>query len=237
MNRTVRGRGLVMLAWAFGLTFAALAFAQNDSQRAGFSEDRLKLTLGNRVLLQNDRDGFMSVHQVRYSPTGRHFIVICCGFECTDNIGFLFNADGSVKRKFTARWDFILQDKAEWSVDGGKLFYYRINSTGAGPQKGAPPQGWIEVDVRSGRKASAVSRRLREGVNYSVFNAGDGLVVRASPGTAAKELGRLEQDAKGVRVTGPARQRGRGIWVPIQHDSLKGWVNQSYLFEETGSVD
>jgi len=226
---------LIVLALAFGLTSAASA--QTDSQRADVSDDKLKLTLGNRVLLQNDRDGFMSVHQVRYSPTDRHFVVIGCGYECTDNVGFLFNADGGGKRKFTARWDFVLQDKVEWSADGRKIFYYRINSTGAGPQKGAPPQGWVEVDVRSGRKGLAVSRRLRPGVSYSVFNAADGLVVRAAPGTAAKELGRLEQDAKGVQATGPTRQSGRSIWVPIRHDSLKGWVNQSYLFEETGSVD
>ncbi len=225
----------MMLVWAFGITFAASA--QTDSQRADASDDKLRLTFGNRVLLQNDRDGFMSVHQVRYSPTGRHFVAIGCGYECTDNVGFLFNADGSGKRKFTARWDFVLQDKVEWSADGRKIFYYRINSTGAGPQKGAPPQGWVEVDVRSGRKGLAVSRRLRAGVNYSVFNAGDGLVVRAAAGMAAKELGRLEQGAKGVQVTGPAKQIGRSIWVPIRHDSLRGWVNQSYLFEETGSVD
>ncbi|HVF88251.1 MAG TPA: hypothetical protein VM866_11705, partial [Pyrinomonadaceae bacterium] len=209
MNRAVERCSLVILAWAFGLTLAASA--QTDSQRADASDDKLKLTLGNRVLLQNDRDGFMSIYQVRYSPTGQHFVVIGCGFECTDNVGFLFSADGRGKRKFTARWDSVLQDKVEWSADGRKIFYYRINSTGADPPKSAPPQDWVEVDVRSGRKGTAISRRLRPGVDYSVFDAADGLVVRAAPGLSAKELGRLEGDAKGVRVTGPTRQSGRGI--------------------------
>lgn len=226
----------MMLVAAVGALSAAPAFAQNDPRRAAPSGDGLKVLLGAQVLLQSDRDAFMSVHRVIYSPTGQRFVVIGCGFECTDNVGFLFNADGGGKRKFTAQWDHVLQDKVEWSDDGTKLYYYRINSTGADPPRGAPPEGWVVMDAASGRKSGGVARRLRTGANYSVFNASDGLAVRSAPGTSAKEVGRLAPDAKGVRVTGPGKQSGRGTWVPIQHQSVTGWVNQSFLFEEVGAV-
>lgn len=174
----------------------------------------------------------MSVHRIVYSPGGKHFVVIGCGFECTDNIGFLFRADGNRKRKFTARWDLILQDKLEWSTDGSKIYYYRINSTGADPPKSAPPEAWVVVDVTTGRKQPANTRRLDRRARYSVFNTGDGLAVRARPGVRANEVGRLPSDAKGITITGPGRLSGRALWVPIKHGELSGWVNQNFLFKD-----
>ena len=238
-SRLVRCLWMMLVAAACVLSAvlsAAPAFAQNDPRRAAPSGDGLKVLLGAQVLLQSDRDAFMSVHRVIYSPTGRHFVVIGCGFECTDNVGFLFSAEGGGKRKFTARWDHVLQDKVEWSADGTKLYYYRINSTGADSPRGTPPEGWVEVSIQSGAKRSAASRRLKTGTDYSVFNASDDLAVRSAPGTSAKEVGRLARDAKGVRVTGVSKQSGRGMWVPIQHQGVTGWVNQSFLFEEVGAV-
>jgi len=179
----------------------ALVNAQSPPPRAVASDDQMTVVLGNKVLLRSDRDGLMAVHRIVYSPDGKNFVVIGCGFECTDNIGFLFRADGTRKREFTARWDVILQDKLEWSADGSKIYYYRINSTGADPPKTAPPESWIVVDVASGRKGPATTRRLDQRASYSVFNTGDGLAVRAQPGVKAKEVGRLPSDAKGVRVT------------------------------------
>jgi hypothetical protein len=214
------------------LTQTAPASAQNPALRAVASDDQLKVLLGTRVLLENDRDGFMSVHRIVYSPGGEHFVVIGCGFECTDNIGFLLRADGTRKRKFTARWDVIFQDKLEWSMDGSKIYYYRINSTGADPPKTAPQETWVVVDVATGRKQLANTRRIDRRARYSVFNTGDGLAVRARPGVRAKEIGRLPSDAKGVRVVGPGKLSGRAIWVPIQHGELSGWVNQNFLFKE-----
>jgi hypothetical protein len=92
-----------------------------------------------------------------YSPDGEYFVALGCGYECNDNVGFVFKSDGSGKRKITDRWDFILQDKIEWSADGKKLLYYRINSTGADPPENSPPTGWVEVDLITGRKTSARS--------------------------------------------------------------------------------
>lgn len=212
--------------------------AQSPAVRAVASDDQLKVLLGSKVLLRNDRDGFMRVHRIVYSPDDKYFVVIGCGFECTDNIGFLFRADGTRKRKFTARWDVILDDKLEWSADGSKIYYFRINSTGATPPKSAPPEGWVVVDVVTGRKGPATTRRLDQRARYSVFNTSDGLAVRAMAGVNAKEVGRLPSDTKGVRITGPAKLIGRSPWVPVKHGSLTGWVNQNYLFkQETAHTD
>jgi hypothetical protein len=168
----------------------------NAQTRAAATDDQLKVFLGKKVLLENDRDGFMRVHRIVYAPNGKHFVVIGCGFECTDNIGFLFRADGTRKRKFTARWDVILDDKLEWSTDGTKIYYFRINSTGADPPKTAPPEGWVVVDVATGKKGPATTRQLDQRASYSVFNTGDGLAVRAAPGVNAKEVGRLPSTQK-----------------------------------------
>ena len=214
------------------LSQTARANAQNSPVRAVASEDELKVMLGNKVLLDSERDGFMRVHRIVYSPNSKHFVVIGCGYECTDNIGFLFRADGTRKRIFTRRWDVIFDDKLEWSTDSSKIHYFRINSTGADPPQNAPPETWVVLDVASGRKGPATSRRLDQRASYSVFNTSDGLAVRVKPGARAKEVGRLASDAKGVTITGPGKLIGRALWVPIKHNDLTGWVNQNYLFKQ-----
>ncbi len=221
---------------AFAVLFAvaiSLPLAQ-EAQKAQVSEDGAALRLGNRVLLTNEKDGFMSVHQVRHSPDGKRFLVIACGFECNDNVGFVFNADGSGKRKFTARWDFILQDKVEWAADGQTIFYFRVNSSGANSPRNAPAEGWIEVDVITGRKTAAHSRTLKPDAKYAVFRlrADDSLNVRHTPGGKAKSIGKLAYDASGIRVTGEQRKVGKDIWVRISYNNLAGWVNQSFLYEK-----
>lgn len=205
-----------------------------NAQQAQASEDGTTLRLGNRVLLTNEKDGFMSVHQVRHSPDGKRFLVIACGFECNDNIGFLFKADGSGKRKFTARWDFILQDKVEWAADGQTIFYFRVNSSGANSPRNAPAEGWIEMNVATGRKAAASSRALKPDAEYAVFRlpANDSLNVRQTPGVKAKSIGKLAYDASGIRVTGEQRKVGKDIWVRISYNNLTGWVNQNFLYEK-----
>lgn len=204
------------------------AIAQNGSI-ARSSDDGLKLLLGEKMLLESERDGFMSIHAVSYSPTGKYFVAIGCGFECTDNIGFLFRANGTRKREFTDRWDSIFQDKLEWSSDGKTLYYYRINSTGADPPKSAPKEGWVALDVNTLKKSPATSRRLDVGKSYVVFDA-ESLSVREAPGVKSKELGKIPLNSKGVVVSGPAKVVGASIWVPVVYKDLKGWVNQNYLF-------
>lgn len=224
----------VLCASAVLFTLAFSSSLAQEAQKAQVSEDGAALRLGNRVLLTNEKDGFMSVHQVRHSPDGKRFLIIACGFECNDNIGFLFNADGSGKRKFTARWDFILQDKVEWSADGKKIFYYRVNSSGADSPRNAPAEGWIEVNVASGRKAPANSRSLKPESRYAVFRvqANDSLNVRQTPGVKAKSIGKLAHDANDIRFTGEQREVGKDIWVRISYNNLTGWVNQSFLYEK-----
>lgn len=218
------------------LLAATVVFTSAPAQpeQAVVSQDGARLTLGDKVLLQNDRDGFMSVKQVKPAPQGARFVVIACGYECNDNVGFLFKADGTGKRRFTTRWDFILQDKVEWAADGKKLFYYRINSSGADPPATAPPEGWVEVDVATGRKSRAAARILKTEARYAVITsiASDGLQVRAAPGAASPSLGVIPADGKGVKVTGAHRRVGRATWVQVTFQNLTGWVNQHFLYEE-----
>lgn len=193
-----------------------------------------QLRLGERVLLDAQQDGFMSIKEVLAAPDQKHFAVVACGYECNDNIGFLFRVDGSSKRKFTARWDVILQTAIEWSADGRQLYYYRINSSGAAAPRRAPSEGWVSVDVRTGSKTSALARHLKNTARYAVFNVrnDDVLNVRARADAKAQIIGTLTHAAKGVRVTGAAVLSGGSVWVPIQAQGLSGWVKQNYLRED-----
>ncbi len=194
----------------------------------------MKVLLGGKAILDNSKDSFMSVKQVIYSPDAKYFLVLGCGYECNDNIGYLFNSDGSGKRKITGRWDNILQDKVEWSSDSKKLYYYRIKSTGADPPANAPTEGWIEVNVINGAKAPAASRVLQSSANYSVFRVvpNDVLNMRESPCPTARIVAKLPYDTKGIKITGNSRRIGGQTWVPITHTNISGWVNQSYLYQE-----
>jgi hypothetical protein len=216
------------------LLVACLA-AAGQTVKPVTGESGAKLLFGNRVLLDASKDGFMSIKQVKLAPDGKHFAVIGCGYECNDNVGFVFNAGGTGKRKFTTRWDYILQDKIEWSADGKRLYYYRISSTGADPHANAPAEGWIEVDAATGRKAKAVSRTLKPTASYAVFNVApnDSLNVREAPSLKAGITGKLAHNTSGIQFTGEKRTVGREAWVKIKHETLTGWVNQNYLYEET----
>ncbi|MGH9842594.1 MAG: SH3 domain-containing protein [Blastocatellia bacterium] len=208
-----------------------------QSRKVTTNQDQTQLIIGDRVLLDARKDGFVVIKEVRNSPTGRHFAVIACGYECTDNVGFVFNAGGTGKRKFTGRWDSILQTKLEWSADGKRLFYYRINSTGADPPRTAPPEEWVEIDLRTFRKSPATSRELKPAASYGVFNVADtgSLNVRKAAGSSAAVVGTIPSGSMGVKVTGKSVKIGRERWTPIKFESLAGWVNQRYLYEVSES--
>lgn len=239
---------LLTLCRTFGLClcFSFLAWGQTLPKDGGFTlnDAGTVLRLRARLLLDAQPDGFMSIKEVVPAPDQKHFAVIACGYECNDNIGFVFRADGGGKRKFTARWDVILQNAVEWSADGRQLYYYRINSSGAEAPRRAPAEGWVSVDVRTGAKSVARTRQLKTTANYAVFNVrhDDVLRVRTRPAAQAQSLGALAHDAKDVRVTGAAVRDGSISWVPIRANrvnganELTGWVNQSYLREERAAA-
>ncbi len=228
---------LLAILFCAGLsgTSARITFAQ--TAKLSISESRERLTLDGKLLLDAEQDSFMSLLEVRRSPTGAHFLVIACGYECNDNIGFVFKSDGTGKRRITSRWDYILQSAAEWSEDGGKIYYYRINSTGADAPKNAPAEGWVEFNLKTGRKSPATTRRLKTGASYAVFNVRDDdvLNVRSKPNREAGIVGAIPHDASGIKVTGAGVKSGRESWVPISYRKITGWVNQNYLREESQS--
>lgn len=188
----------------------------------------------NRLILDAQKDGFMSIKEVLPAPNQKHFVVVACGYECNDNIGFLFRADGSGQLKITAREDYILQTTVEWSSDERQLYYYRINSSGAEASRNAPAEGWMAVNLRTGVKATARTRQLKKTASYEVFNVrnNDVLNVRAQAAAKAQVIGTLPHNAKGLRVSGKSRQANGSTWARIQTKELTGWVNQNYLREE-----
>lgn len=214
---------------------AQITFAQ--TARPSINESRNQLTLDGKLLLDAEQDGFMSLLEIRRSPTGAHFLVIACGYECNDNIGFVFKSNGAGKRRITSRWDYILQSAAEWAEDGGRIYYYRVNSTGADAPKNAPAEGWVEFNLKTGRKSPATARRLKTNASYAVFNVrgDDVLNVRSKPNRESAIVGAIPHDASGIRVTGASVRSGREQWVPISYQNGAGWVNQNYLREESQS--
>lgn len=232
---------LLALLIGLGLLTSYKAGAETGSPNADaaftVSGDRSQLMLGGRVLLEAKADGFRSILAVQPSPTGGHALVIACGFECTDNIGFVLNAEGSEKRKFTAAWDYILQAKAEWSEDGQWVFYYRVNSTGADPPPKAPRKGWVQVNVKTGKKSPATARTLKLNATYGIVSLSGHrtLKVYAEPRPKAPIAGTLPSYAKGIQVTGTGVKVGKETWVPVRFQSISGWVNQDFLFEESGA--
>ena len=246
IHRTTTGTLQPMQTYGFLLLALLVAIAQyvsaepappDGAATLSVSESRAKLLLGGTVLLDAQADGFRSIHGITYSPTREHFLVIACGDGCTQTAGFLFKADGSGKRKITAPWEAIFQSKVEWSETGQSVFYYRVRSTGAEPPKNAPHRGWIQIDVKTGRKSPGVGRSLKLTATYGVLSLSGGSVlkVHAQPESKAKIVGTIPSYAKGIKVTGSGAKVGREVWIPVRFQDISGWVNQDYLFEEPGT--
>jgi hypothetical protein len=214
------------------LLLVVVAAAQ--ANQLTFNEDQTRLLLGQKMLLDSQKDGFMHLSKIRYAPDGKRFFVLACGYECTDNAGFLFNADGTGKRPFTTRWDWILQEAVEWSADNRFVYYYRINSTGADPPANAPQEGWMQVEVKTGAKAVARARRLKTTVTYGVFRVrfDDALNIRSAPELSAKVISQIPSDGKGLHYLGATKLVGQEVWVKIKFGAIIGWVKQSYLYED-----
>ncbi len=205
----------------------------SQTNKPVFNEDRTRLLCNGKVILASEKDSYMRLSEIRFSPDGKRFLVLACGFECTDNVGFIFNADGTGKRKLTANWDWILQNKLEWSDDSKYVYYYRIPSTGADPPPNAPQEGWMQVVVRTGTKSLATSRRLKANASYAVFRVSenDPLNLRSAPGLKSKVVGEIPYHSKGLQFAGVTKRMGKETWAKVSFGTLSGWVNQSYLYE------
>lgn len=206
-----------------------------QSNKPVINEDQTRVLINGKVILDDLKDGFLGLSKIRFSPDGKRFLVLACGYECTDNVGFIFNADGTGKRKFTTTWDWILQEGVEWSADNRLIYYYRINSTGANPPSNAPKEGWIQFEIKTGAKSVASSRKLKPNTTYGVFRVrfDDALNIRGLPDLKAKVVGKIPSDGKGLQYTGEWKRLGKEVWVKIRFGKIVGWVNQSYLYEDT----
>jgi hypothetical protein len=215
---------LLMLSWP------VLAQVEKPT----LSADQQQLSLKGKVLLDALQDGFMQVSEVRPAPNGRYFLVIACGFECFDNIGFLFKANGTGKRRITPRGSYLLRHYAEWSADSQYVYFFRSNSTAADLPPHPPLEEWKQVHVVTGAYTAATTRRLKPQAKYAVFRVyGDVLNVRAAPQAKATIVGTLSQGDSGLLFAGETKQTGKTVWAKIKFGHLTGWVNQSFLYEAT----
>ena len=73
MNRIFR---LLVLLCPLIAGLTSSIFAQTTAPKAIISKDQSKVLVGRRVILAAERDGYMSVHKIVYSPAGKHFVVI-----------------------------------------------------------------------------------------------------------------------------------------------------------------
>lgn len=211
--------------------FASHCSAQ--SNKPVFNEDQSQMLINGKVILDHQKDGFLGLSKIRFAPDGKRFFVLACGFECTDNIGYIFNANGTGKRRFTNAWDWIFQEGVEWSSDSKWIVYFRINSTAAEPPKSALKEGWVQVNVITGTKSFAKNRALKSNGNYGVFRVrfDDTLNLRIAPGTNTEVIGNIPSNAKGLQFAGESKRIAKEIWVKIKFGAMTGWVNQSYLYE------
>src|SRR5262245_10481731 len=110
-TRKVMTHGFLSLSLA--IIFCAGAYALPAritftlTANPSISETGRQLTLDGKVLLDAEQEGFMSLLEVRRAPSGGRFLVVACGYECNDNIGFVFKSDGAGKRNTTSWWDYI----------------------------------------------------------------------------------------------------------------------------------
>ena len=92
----------------------------------------------------------------------------------------------------------------------------------------------MQVQVKTGAKSTATSRKLKANATYAVFRVyeNDPLNIRNAPGLTTKIVGKIPFDGKGTQGLGQSKQVGKEVWVKIQFGDIIGWVNQSYLYEE-----
>ncbi len=217
----------------FGIAVLALfsSIVAAQDLRPSINELRTRISIDGQMLLDSIQDKVQGIQGYQFSPNKKHILVLACGYECNDNLGYLFNADGSGKRPLSSRWDFILQSAVEWSNDSRYIFYYRINSSGSRPPKSAPRPGWTEIDIATMKKSPARHRVLSRDTEYAVFNvsAGDALILRSKPGRKSPAIMPIPADATGIRVFGRAVRVEDGNWIQVRYENHSGWVNQAYL--------
>lgn len=194
-----------------------------------------RVLLGERVLLEIEIDapGCFEPGEISYSPTGEHFLVVLDCFE-GDNDAFLFDKDGTNRRRITAIWDYINYRNYRWEPDGSALIYQRINSCCADPPPNAPPEGEVRYDIATGAKV--VLDLSFDDAPYMVVGvaADDVLNVRSGPGVDNGIVGTIPYSAINVAIVGEGVTVGDSTWVPIQYEFLSGWINLRYLAPRVG---
>jgi hypothetical protein len=94
----------------------------------------------------------------------------------------------------------------------------------------AAPAGTTWARGRATRHGRAGERPYASGWYVVVGVAPDDVLqVRAAPSPRARSIGMIRPETEKVLATGPGRLVGRSLWVEVEHDGRRGWVNGRFL--------
>lgn len=113
-----------------------------------------KVYLGDKLLLDKSEScsSYLTAgDKLLYSPTGKYFLVDYGCFEGDDDL-FLFNADGSGKKKITEKFDWLNYGMVKWEPDGKSFIYDRTNGCCLEAPPSAPKPGKVKYDIETGTK-------------------------------------------------------------------------------------
>ncbi len=156
---SIKLRHFIIIFILFGsLVIARNSVAQEENPQASFTDDG-QVYLGEKLLLniQQDAPDCFNVGDILYSPIHTHFLVV---FDCIegDNVGFIFQANGTNKAQITTTSDYINNHAYDWSPDGKWLIYQRVNSFGHELFSDMPPDGLVRYSIETGKKDTLIQR-------------------------------------------------------------------------------
>jgi hypothetical protein len=93
------------------------------------------------------------------------------------------------------------------------------------------------VSVQSGDSAPGMPIPVPTLSVYRVVNVGhdDVLNVRSGPGVDNPIVGFIPPDGSDIQIIGDEVRVGNSRWVPIRYQDITGWVNKSFLVEQSSN--
>ncbi len=96
------------------------------------------------------------------------------------------------------------------------------------PQRAAPSAELDRVAEADAATASSAYEPVPVMFRVACVADDDILNVRSGPSQYYPPVGKIPPRGRRVRITGECR----GVWCPIRHGSVQGWVNRYYLAED-----
>ncbi len=120
---------------------------------------------------------------------------------------------------------------AERSAESAEKIPSAPRTTPAPPQKAAGPRNPSPRHPTEIATAYASSPVILASFRVAGVEDDDMLNVRSGPSELYPPVGELPPEGRGVKIVGPCR----ADWCPIRYGSVSGWVNRSFLAEDTSA--